>query len=192
VSTTTTPQPYGPVDPNGPFPPAPAPKKSHKLRNGIIGGIALLALIGGCSSALSSGGTDTAPDESATTGPAKPVEKAKPAPEPTKEMPKSTMTKSQEEAMEAAESYLDSGHFSKKGLTQQLSSDYGEGFSKTDAKFAVGHVKADWKAEAVEAAESYLDSGHFSRKGLIEQLESPYGGQFTHDQAVYGVTKAGL
>jgi hypothetical protein len=59
TTTTTTPQPYGPVDPNGPFPPAPAPKKSHKLRNGIIGGIALLALIGG-SSALSSGGTDNA------------------------------------------------------------------------------------------------------------------------------------
>jgi hypothetical protein len=102
------------------------------------------------------------------------------------------MTKSQKEAIEAAESYLDSGHFSKKGLTEQLSSEYGEGFSKADAKFAVGHVKADWNAEAVEAAESYLDSGHFSRKGLIEQLESPYGEQFTHEQAVYGVNKAGL
>jgi Host cell surface-exposed lipoprotein len=107
-------------------------------------------------------------------------------------MPKLTMTKAQAEAVEAAESYLDFGHFSKKGLTHQLTSKYGEGFSKADAKFAVDHVKADWNAEAVEAAESYLDSGHFSRKGLIEQLESPYGGQFTHDQAVYGVNQAGL
>jgi hypothetical protein len=56
---TTPTSSYGPVDPTAPFPQAPQPKKSHKLRNGIIGGIALLALVGGCT-ALSGGGSDNA------------------------------------------------------------------------------------------------------------------------------------
>ena len=94
------------------------------------------------------------------------------------------------EALEAAKSYLRSGHFSKAGLIRQLESPYGEDFSHADARWAVAHVHANWYAEAVEAAKSYLRSGHFSRRSLIEQLESPYGENFTHAQAVYGVSKA--
>ena len=48
--------------------------------------------------------------------------------------------------MTAAESYLDSGHFSKKGLFDQLTSEYGEGFAKKDVTFALNHVKADYNA----------------------------------------------
>ena len=100
-----------------------------------------------------------------------------------------TMTRAQKEALEAAESYLDSGHFSKQGLLDQLKSEYGEGFGKKDAQFAIDHVKADYKAEAVEAAESYLDSGHFSKAELLDQLESKYGEGFTHAEATYAVDK---
>jgi cellobiose-specific phosphotransferase system component IIA len=99
-------------------------------------------------------------------------------------------TASHREALEAAQSYLRSGHFSKAGLIEQLESPYGEDFSHSDARWAVAHVHANWNAEAVEAAKSYLRSGHFSRRSLIEQLESPYGEHFTHAQAVYGVSKA--
>jgi hypothetical protein len=99
-------------------------------------------------------------------------------------------TASHREALEAAQSYLRSGHFSKAGLIEQLESPYGEDFSHSDAHWAVAHVHANWNAEAVEAAKSYLRSGHFSRRSLIEQLESPYGEHFTHAQAVYGVSKA--
>jgi hypothetical protein len=99
-------------------------------------------------------------------------------------------TASHREALEAAQSYLRSGHFSKAGLIHQLESPYGEDFSHSDARWAVAHAHANWYAEAVEAAKSYLRSGHFSRQSLIHQLESEYGENFTHAQAVYGVSKA--
>jgi hypothetical protein len=99
-------------------------------------------------------------------------------------------TMGQREALDAAKSYLRSGHFSRAGLIDQLESPYGEDFSHSEAVWGVNHAHANWYAEAVEAAKSYLRSGHFSRRGLIDQLESPYGEHFTHAQAVYGVSKA--
>ena len=96
----------------------------------------------------------------------------------------------QREALEAAKSYLRSGHFSRAGLIHQLQSPYGEDFSHAEAVWGVSHAHANWNAQAVEAAKSYLRSGHFSRAGLIDQLESPYGEHFTHAQAVYGVSVA--
>lgn len=95
-----------------------------------------------------------------------------------------SMTTAQENAIESAEGYLDSGDFSKKGLIDQLKY---EDFSKSDAKFAVSHVDADWKQEAADAAEGYLDSGSFSKQGLLEQLLYE---EFTQAQAEYGVSQA--
>jgi Host cell surface-exposed lipoprotein len=51
-------------------------------------------------------------------------------------------TAGQREALEAAKSYLRSGHFSKAGLIEQLESPYGEDFSHSDARWAVAHVQA--------------------------------------------------
>ena len=104
--------------------------------------------------------------------------------------PEPELTAAQENALEAAQNYLEFGGFSRQGLIDQLSSEYGDGFKKKDATFAVDHLDVNWKKEAVETAESYLESGSFSLDGLIEQLESEYGDQFTHAQAVYGAKKA--
>jgi Host cell surface-exposed lipoprotein len=93
-------------------------------------------------------------------------------------------TPGQRNALRSAESYLRSSAFSKSGLVGQLKY---EGYSSSDARWAVAHVRVSWNAEAVESAKSYLRSSSFSRQGLIEQLE--YEG-FTHSQAVYGVNKA--
>jgi hypothetical protein len=98
-------------------------------------------------------------------------------------------TAGQRQALGSAQDYLRSGSFSRAGLEDQLSSSYGEGFSRSEARWAVAHVHANWNAEAVEAAKSYLRTSHFSRSGLIDQLESPYGEQFTHAQAVYAVNR---
>jgi hypothetical protein len=115
-----------------------------------------------------------------------PTVKPKPAPA------KPTYTKAQEQAIGAAEDYLEYSAFSRKGLIKQLSSDAGEGFSKADATFAVDHIKVYWKEQAAKSAKEYLEYSNFSRSGLIHQLESDAGEGFTHSQAVYGVNKAGL
>lgn len=95
----------------------------------------------------------------------------------------------QQQALRAAERYLDHSGFSRLGLIDQLSSEYGDQSSVEDATYAADDVGADWNAEA---AESYLEFSSFSRAGLIDQLTSEYGGQFTQAQAEYGVSQAGL
>lgn len=106
--------------------------------------------------------------------------------------PKSKLTASQENAMEAAENYLDMSGMSKKGLIQQLSSSAGDGYPKKDAKFAAAHVDANWNAEAVQAAKQYLDTSSFSCQNMIEQLSSSAGSNFTTKQAERAARKVGL
>lgn len=173
----------------------------HKIMTGILGAFLFLFLIG-----VVFGDDDPASEPAASprdTGSTKAVEteeekasdvtaKPKPTPKEPEPEPEPQLTVSQENALESAESYLETGAFSKKGLLGQLTSEYGEGFPKKDAFFAVNHVKVDWKAEAVESAKSYLDTGSFSRQGLIDQLTSEYGEQFTMQEAVYAVNKVGL
>jgi uncharacterized protein YxeA len=95
-----------------------------------------------------------------------------------------TATAGQHNALSKANSYLSISAFSKSGLKKQLKFD---GFSGSEAGWAVNHVRVSWKAQAVKKAKSYLDITSFSKSGLIHQLE--FDG-FTHSQAVYGVNKA--
>jgi hypothetical protein len=103
-------------------------------------------------------------------------------------------TSAQQQAIDAAESYLSDGQgFSKVGLIQQLHSKYGDGFSVKLAKFAVGHVRANWRHQAVISAKGYMSDGEgFSYSGLVQQLDSPYGSQFTVAQAEYAAKAVGL
>jgi hypothetical protein len=107
------------------------------------------------------------------------------------EAPKPVYTLEQENALEAARSYLDVLPFSRQGLIDQLSSQYGSGFPVDVATWAVDTVGADWNAEAVEAAQSYLDTMSFSRQGLFDQLTSAYGSQFTPEQADHALAAVG-
>ena len=101
-----------------------------------------------------------------------------------KESGSSFASSGERNALESAKSYLRFMAFSYTGLIDQL--EY-EGYSYSEAKYAVDNCGADWYEQAVKCAESYLEYMSFSRSGLIEQLE--YEG-FTHDQAVYGVDQA--
>lgn len=105
---------------------------------------------------------------------------------------RSKITLAMENALSSAEDYLDYSAFSRQGLIDQLSSDYGSGFKVEDATWAVDQLHADWNAQAVRAAKDYLDYTSFSRQGLIEQLSSSSGSQFTVAQATYAVNKLGL
>lgn len=92
-------------------------------------------------------------------------------------------------ALASAENYLELSGFSKQGLYEQLSSSYGEGFTESEAQYAVDHVHADWNHEAVESAKNYLDTSPMSKAALIDQLSSSYGEGFTYEQATYAVNK---
>ncbi|WP_198346361.1 MULTISPECIES: Ltp family lipoprotein [Nocardioides] len=181
-------------------PTAPAEPKAKKPIYKRWWAIALAAIIviGGISSAT--GGSDEPTkakddtvaaavehpkDEAPAEGKAEAVPEPKPESEP-------EMTASQENAIKSAESYLDMSGFSRQGLIDQLSSQYGDDYPRADAIFAVNHLDVDWNAEAVESAESYLDMSGFSRQGLIDQLSSQYGDQYTVAQATYAANKVGL
>ncbi|MFD4957886.1 Ltp family lipoprotein [Microbacterium sp. NPDC058389] len=107
------------------------------------------------------------------------------------EAPKPVYTLEQENALRAAKDYLNVMGFSRQGLIDQMSSEYGAGFPVDVATWAVDNVGADWNAEAVEAARSYLDVMAFSRDGLYDQLTSEYGAQFTPEQAAYALGQVG-
>lgn len=88
-------------------------------------------------------------------------------------------------ALSKAEDYLDYSAFSKKGLIDQLKY---EGYSTKEAKYAVNHVKVNWKEQAAKKAKDYMDYSSFSKSGLIDQLK--YEG-FTDAQARYGAKQVG-
>lgn len=102
------------------------------------------------------------------------------------EAEKEAGTLSQQNALSKASDYLDYTAFSKTGLIKQL--EY-EGYSNSDAKWAVERVTVDWNEQAALKAADYLDYTSFSKSGLIDQLI--YEG-YTKKQATYGVSTTGL
>src|SRR5699024_9649331 len=58
-------------------------------------------------------------------------------------------------ALTKAETYSDMMHMSKKGIYEQLTSEYGEDFSDEAAQYAIDNVEADWNQNALEKARSY-------------------------------------
>lgn len=94
-------------------------------------------------------------------------------------------TMGEKNALKKAKSYLQSMSFSRSGLIDQLKF---EGFSQSEAEYAVSRCGADWNEQAAKKAKSYLSFMSFSRSKLIDQLE--FDG-FTNAQAVYGVEQNG-
>ena len=115
-----------------------------------------------------------------------------PAPETTQPALGSDLTPSQQAAVRSAQSYLEFMGFSRQGLIDQLSSQYGSQYAVEDATFAVDSLNVDWNAQAVKSANSYLKFTGFSCQGLIDQLSSQYGSQYTVEQATYAATQVGL
>lgn len=90
-------------------------------------------------------------------------------------------------ALTKAETYSDMMHMSKAGIYDQLTSDYGEGFSAEAAQYAVDNVNADWNQNALEKARTYQDDMAMSPNAIHDQLTSDYGEQFTQSQADYAI-----
>jgi hypothetical protein len=179
-----------------------APEKRRRLGRGAkVGlgiGVGILVLAGVAALGGSGSGSSTdlavAPsqgspsDSGATQSGVDPSASTSDAATPTAQVP-SSMTLSQEQAVQAAESYLsmDSG-FSYVGMLQQLMSPVADAFSKADAQFAIDYLKPDWNGQAIIAAKQYLSGGNgFSRAALIQQLTSSAGSGFTMKQALNAI-----
>lgn len=107
--------------------------------------------------------------------------------EPEEKDPTADMTMEQKNAYQAAKNYLDMAGFSKQGLIDQLSSEYGDNYPLEVAEFAVNAIEengeVDWVEECKESAKAYLEFSSFSKQGLIEQLTSEYGDKYTQEEA---------
>jgi hypothetical protein len=95
------------------------------------------------------------------------------------------------QAVDAGNGYLTEGQgFSEQGLLQQLTSNAGNGFTESQAEYAINYLHPNWDAQAVDAAKGYLGDGEgFSSSSLLQQLTSSYGGGFTEAQGEYAVNK---
>ena len=210
-------QQHPPYQPYQPYQQPPV-KKSHTTRNVIVGVVVgFFVMIGGCTAIVAAGADQASKnvsDTSATSAPAvtgQPKVAKSPAPAAARSSqaaPKATtskpvappkptatapaMTIAQENALKSAQNYLEYQAFSKRGLIQQLSSKYGEGYAKADAIWAVDHLTVNWNEQAYKSGKNYLEFQPFSRSGLIQQLSSDAGEKFTKAQAVYAVNKLGL
>ena len=88
-------------------------------------------------------------------------------------------------ALNAAKDYIRSSGFSVKGLKRQLEF---EGYSSTEAQYAVDNCGVNWNEQAARSAKDNMRSSSFSRNGLIRQLL--FEG-YTQSQAEYGVKAVG-
>ena len=76
---------------------------------------------------------------------------------------------------------------SKKGIYNQLTSEYGEKFPADAAQYAIDNLKADYKLNALETAKTYQKSMSMSKQGIYDQLISEYGEKFTEEEAKYAI-----
>jgi hypothetical protein len=94
---------------------------------------------------------------------------AKAAPSPSGPSKSGELTAPQRNAVRSANTYLKLKGFSRQGLIDQLSSEFGDKFNVGDATVAVDSLSVDWNTQAERAAASYLQLKGFSCQGLIDQ-----------------------
>ena len=90
-------------------------------------------------------------------------------------------------ALKKAKIYSDTMNMSKVGLYDQLTSEYGEKFSKEAAQYAIDNVEADWKENALKKAKMYQETMAMSPSAVYDQLISEYGEKFTEEEAQYAI-----
>lgn len=98
-----------------------------------------------------------------------------------------SVPKEYKSALNKAASYANTMHMSKRGVYDQLVSDYGEKFSAEAAQYAIDNVKADWNANALAKAKNYQNTMNMSPAAIHDQLTSEYGEKFTQTEADYAI-----
>ncbi|MEK4128564.1 Ltp family lipoprotein [Solibacillus sp. FSL W8-0474] len=90
-------------------------------------------------------------------------------------------------ALRKAELYAETMHMSKAGVYEQLTSEYGEGFPKEAAQYAIDNIVFDWKEAALKKAQTYAETMAMSDSAIYDQLISEYGEKFTPEEAKYAI-----
>ena len=98
-------------------------------------------------------------------------------------------TLGEKNALRKAESYSTTMNMSKKGIYNQLTSSI-EGFTKSEAQYAIDNIEADWNENALRKAESYSTTMSMSKKAIYNQLISSIEG-FTKSEAQYAIDNLG-
>ena len=146
----------------------------------LIGIVAIIVAIG----VIGSLGGDK--KETSTASNSVTQEVAKVTEEPKKEVDESVPME-YKSALAKAESYANGLDMSKKSVYKQLTSEYGEGFPKEAAQYAIDNVEANWKENALNKAIFYQKEMNMSRQSVYEQLVSEYGEKFTKEEADYAL-----
>lgn len=90
-------------------------------------------------------------------------------------------------ALKSAKNYISMMPMSKKGLYNQLTSEFGDSFPADAAQYAIDNLEIDYKEQALKSAKNYISMMPMSKKGLYNQLTSDFGDKFTEEEAQYAV-----
>ncbi len=108
-------------------------------------------------------------------------------PEQTVEKEESDIPAEYRSALNKASTYANTMNMSKKGVYNQLTSEYGEKFSAEAAQYAIDNVISDWNENALAKARTYQDEMSMSPAAIHDQLTSDYGEKFTQEEADYAI-----
>ena len=111
----------------------------------------------------------------------------KPAETNTPKTQESSVPAEYKSALAQASSYANTMYMSKRGVYDQLVSEYGGKFSAVAAQYAIDNVKSNWNANALEKAKNYQDKMNLSPNAIRDQLMSDYGEKFTQGEADYAI-----
>ena len=115
------------------------------------------------------------------------TEAQEPEPEPEPEPEIEEVPREYKSALRAADNYLSFMAFSEKGLYNQLTSEYGDGYPAEAAQYAIDNIEVDYNEQALKSANNYLDIMPMSDAELFNQLTSEYGDGYTAEEAQYAV-----
>lgn len=96
-------------------------------------------------------------------------------------------TMEEKNALKKAETYSNMMSMSKRGIYDQLTSEYGEKFPADAAQYAIDNLEADWNANALAKAKTYQSTMSMSKSAIYDQLTSEYGEKFTAEEAQYAI-----
>lgn len=153
----------------------------------VVLGILGTALGGGSSTPSTPAAGDVAGVSETAAEPQTKTETTAPVAAPVETKKEDSVPVEYKSALAKATSYANNMNMSKKGLYDQLVSDYGEKFSPEAAQYAIDNVKADWNANALAKAKDYQNNMNMSPAAIRDQLTSNYGEKFTAAEADYAI-----